>query len=129
MEEKKNAKMTREELHEVNNYFKVSDNDKILPTENVDNIEKVRVYGVKTLQAYITEIEMLRKQDGAIVEEHYFKDGKEVNLQDLASGSGLTAMLALLSKEVKNVCITKTRDILTGGIIHRLNAVYMIDLF
>ena len=87
------------------------------------------MYGVKTLQSYVKEIEDFKLNKNYKVEEHYFKNGKEINLNDLVSGSGLTAMLGLLSKEIKSAEIQRTYNLATGGIIVSAEIIYNVELF
>lgn len=129
MAKEKQEKTTLEMIGETRNYFKRNENGNLVKTENYDNSISKRVYGVKTLQAYIQEIEKLRNDKGAIVEETYLKNGEEIDLNSLLSGSGLSSMLALLSKEIKSAEITRYYDISTGGFIEKQIVKYKIELY
>lgn len=122
-------KLTTEKIFENRKYFKENKSGKLEQTENYDEKEIYRVYGVKTLQAYIKEIEDFKTNQNYKVIEHYFKNSKEINLTELASGNGLTAMLGLLSKEIKSVEITRNFNLATGGIIVSAEIIYNVELF
>ena len=122
-------KLTTEKIFENRNYFKETKEGKLTKTENYDKKETFRIYGVKSLQSYIKEVEDFRKNQNYKVVEHYFKNGKEINLTDLVNGNGLTAMLGLLSKEVKNAEIIRTYNLATGGIIVSAEIIYNVELF
>ena len=122
-------KITSEKILENRIYFKFDKNEKLVKTENFDEKISYRVYGVKSLQSYIQEIEDFRKNPSYQVEEIYTKNGEQVNLQDLVSGNGLTAMLGLLTKEVKNAVITRNYEIATGNLIVKALIKFEIELF
>ena len=122
-------KITTEKILEERKFFKIDKNDKFVLTENYDKKESYRVYGVKTLQSYIQEIEDLRKNNLYKVEEHYHQNGEEINLQDLVNGNGLTAMLGLLTKEIKSAEISRYYEIATGGMIIRAIVKFDVELF
>ena len=122
-------KITSEKILENRIYFKFDKNEKLVKTENFDEKISYRVYGVKSLQSYIQEIEDFRKNPSYQVEKIYTKNGEQVNLQDLVSGNGLTAMLGLLTKEVKNAVITRNYEIATGNLIVKALIKFEIELF
>lgn len=123
-EKVKVEKLTTEKTTETRNYFK----DGVI-TQNKDFKISERVYGVKTLQSYVKELEDLRLVKINKVSEKYLKDGVEINLNDLLTTGGISGYLSLLTREVKSAEIVRNYEIETGGIIKSASFEYVIELY
>ena len=123
-EKKSVEKLTTEKTTETRNYFK----DGVI-TQNKDFKISERVYGVKTLQSYVKELEDLRLVKINKVSEKYLKNGVEINLNDLLTTGGISGYLSLLTREVKSAEIVRNYEIETGGIIKSASFEYVIELY
>ena len=131
MAKEKNPKVektTLEEYYLQTNYFKKDENGDIIQREDIDNMSRVRVYGVKTLQAYIKEIKDMRVKGVKVIEE-YLRNGEEIELNSLLKDSGLNAMLELLLLEVKSAKINEFEKVLTGNEYLERVITYSIELY
>ena len=121
-------KTTREEYNLLTNYFKRDESGNIIQKEDNDIITRVRVYGVKTLQAYIKEIKDMRAKGVKVIEE-YTRNEQEIELNTLLKDSGLNAMLELLLLEVKTAKISEFEKVLTGNEYLERVITYSIELY
>ena len=131
MAKEKNPKVektTKEEYYLQTNYFKRDDNGDIIQREDCDNVSRVRVYGVKTLQAYIKEIKDCKAKGIKVIEE-YSRNGNEIILADMLKDNGVNAMLELFLLEVKSAKVNEFEKVLTGNEYLERVITYSIELY
>ena len=125
-ESKKVEKLTTEKITENRKYFKEAENGKIIEKLDFDHIEKLRVYGVKTLQSYYQDSEKYVNRYN--VKVLLFQNGNEINLAEIMKTNDFTKIMRMLSKNVLTAEITENYEILTGGVIKSAEIVYKLEL-